>query len=47
MTPKNVVLAAASACGSSWTFLVTFMRQIGIELEFSNACVLFGDKIYL
>ena len=22
------------------------MRQIGVELEFSNACVLLGDKIY-
>ena len=22
------------------------MRQIRVELEFSNACVLFGDKIY-
>ena len=22
------------------------MRQIVVELEFSNACVLFGDKIY-
>ena len=23
------------------------MRQIGVELEFSNACVLLGDKVVI